>query len=214
MPYILIKTERPYNPEEIRLLKNRKYSLWQHFENFGMKWIGIIFILLIPLLVYDKFIQKVSSKKQLWILIVVIIISILLVYYWMKNNGEISWNKKVENEIENGKAQVLKIKTEKVIKRKESYDLGSGFYIKISENETLYLQGQHLDQLQYSRKFPNTEFEISKTSLTFNEYLNIQTFGKYLKPEKKLKAFSKEEFEKDKVHFDGVILNIPIDEIK
>ena len=179
-----------------------------------MKMIGIIIVLLSPLLLYEKFVDKVSSEKQLFILIPLIIISVGIVIYWMNKNGEIGWNKKVESEINSGKAQVLKIETEKVFKRKETYDLGSGFYIKISENETLYLQGQYYDELQYSKKFPNTDFEIVKTNLTNNEIITLNTFGKYLKPEKKLKAFTKEQFEKDEVHYDGDLLNIKIDEIK
>lgn len=208
------KTERTYNPEEIKLLQSRKYSLWKHLENFGKKYIVVILALLIPLLIYEKFIQKVSSETQLIILIPVLIISILLVTYWMIKKGEIDWNTKVENEIKYGKVEVLKIKTDKVFKRRETYDLGSGYYIKISENETLYLQGQYFDELQYSRKFPNTEFEISRTSLTFNELLNIEFFGDFLKPEKKLRAFTKEDYKNNKVHYDGELLNIPIDEIK
>ena len=207
-------TERKYNLEEINLLKSRKYSLWKHFENFGIKLIGITILLLTPLLLYDKFVDKVSSEKQLLILIPLLIFSVGIVIYWMNKNGEIGWNRKVENEIKNGKAQVLKIETEKVFKRKETFDLGSGFYIKISRNETLFLQGQYFDELQYSRKFPNTEFEIIKTNLTLNELISINSLGKYLKPEKKLKAFTKEEYENNKVYYDGELLNIPIDEIK
>ncbi len=208
------KIQRPYNPEEIKELKGLKNSLWQHFENFGMKWIGITFILLAPLLFYDKFVNKVSSETQLMILIPLLIISVGIVFYWMNKNGQIGWNKKVENEIKNGKAQVLKIETEKVFKRIETYDLGSGFYIKISENKTLFLQGQYFDQLQYSRKFPNTDFEIVRTELNFNQLIDIKSFGKYLKPEKKLKAFTKEQFEQNEVHYDGDLLNIPIEQIE
>jgi hypothetical protein len=210
----LKKIERPYNPEEIKVLRNKKNSLWQHFENFGMKWIFITLILLAPLLIYEKVVGKVSSEIQLLTSIPLLIISIGIVVYLMNKNGEIGWNKKVENEIKNGKAQILKIKTEKVIKRKQTYDLGSGFYIKISENETLYLQGQYFDELQYSRKFPNTDFEIVKTKLNFNELIDVNYFGEYLKPEKKLKAFTKEQFEKNEVHYDGNLLNIPIEKIK
>jgi hypothetical protein len=210
----LKKIERPYNPEEIKVLRNKKNSLWQHFENFGMKWIFITLILLAPLLIYEKVVGKVSSEIQLLTSIPLLIISIGIVVYLMNKNGEIGWNKKVENEIKNGKAQILKIKTEKVIKRKQTYDLGSGFYIKISKNETLYLQGQYFDELQYSRKFPNTDFEIVKTKLNFNELIDVNYFGEYLKPEKKLKAFTKEQFEKNEVHYDGDLLNIPIEKIK
>lgn len=207
-------TERTYSTEEIKLLKSRKYSLWQHFENFGLKWIIVIFIFLLPFLVYDKFVDKVSSETQLVILIPILIVSILIVIYWMNIKGEIVWNKKVENEIKNGKAQVLRIVTDTVIRRDETYDLGFGFYIKISENETLYLQGQYFDELRYFQKFPNTDFEIVRTNLNFNDSIVINCFGKYLKPKKKLKAFTKEQFEQNKVHYNGDLLNIPIDEIK
>jgi len=210
----LKKIERPYNPEEIKLLKSRKNSLWEYFENFGKKWILITLILLAPLLLYDKFVSKVSSDTQLLTSIPLLIISIGIVIYWMKKNEEIGWNKKVDNEIKNGKAQVLKIKTDKVYKRKETFDLGSGFYLKISENETLFLQGQYFDELQYSRKFPNTEFEIVRTELTVNELIDIKPLGEYLKPEKKLKAFTKEQFENNEVHYDGDLLKIPIEQIK
>ena len=208
------KAERPYNLEEIKLLKSRKHSLWQHFENFGMKWIFATFILIGPFLLYEKFVQEVPPKTELPIVIILQIIAIIAVLIIMKRMGEIDWNKKVDNEIKNGKAQVLKIKTDKVYKRKETFDLGSGFYLKISENETLFLQDQYFDELQYSRKFPNTEFEIVRTELTFNELIDIKPLGEYLKPEKKLKAFTKEEFENNEVHYDGDLLKIPIEQIK
>lgn len=208
------KTERAYNPEEIKLLKSRKYSLWQHSENFGLKWIVVIVIFLSPLLIYDKFVDKVSSENQLIILIPILIVSILIVIYWMNIKGEIAWNNRVENEIKNGKAEVFRIVTDTVIRRDQTYDLGFGFYIKISENETLYLQGQYFDELRYFQKFPNTEFEIVRTNLNVNDPIIVNCFGKYLKPKKKLKAFTKEQFEQNTVHYDGDLLYIPIDEIK
>jgi hypothetical protein len=47
-----------------------------------------------------------------------------------------------------------------------------------------------------------------------NELIDINYYGEYLKPTKKLKAFTKEQFEKNEVHYDGDLLNIPIEEIK
>lgn len=211
---MIIRSERPYNAEEIDLLKSRKHTIWEHFENFAKIWLVVILLLILPLIVYEKFIAKVSSATQLIIIIPVLVISILIPLYLMKRNGEINWNRKIENEITNGKAQILKIKTNKVVKRKETCDSGSGFYIKISENETMYLQGQLYDELQYDKKFPNTDFEITKTSLTKDDLLNIKFFGEYLKPEKKISAFSKEDYENEKVHYDRDLLNISIDVIK
>ncbi len=208
------KYYRPYNESEIKILRSRKYSYWDHFEHFGLRWVFVSLLLLAPFLLYEKFIQEVSPETELPIAIAIEIIAIAIVIYFMNKMGEIGWNKKVEKEIKNGKAEILKIKTDKVLKRRQTHDLGSGFYLKISDHETLYLQGQYYDELQYSRKFPNTEFELVKTTLTLNDLLDIQSFGKYLKPEKKLKAFTNEQYDKEKVHYDGDLLNIPIDEIK
>lgn len=208
------KFERLYNSEEIKLLKNRKNSIWEHFEHFGKKWIVITLILLAPLLLYEKFVGKISSDTQLLTSVLLLVISIGIVMYWMRKNGEIGWNKKVDNEIKNGKAQILKIQTDKVYKRKESFDLGSGFYLKISENETLFLQGQYLDELEYSRKFPNSEFEVVSTALTLNELIGITPLGEYLNPEKELKAFTKEQFENNDVHYNGDLLKIPIEQLR
>ena len=208
------KFERPYNSEEIKLLKSRKNSIWEHFEHFGKKWIVITLILLAPLLLYEKFVGKISSDTQLLTSVPLLVISIGIVMYWMRKNGEIGWNKKVDDEIKNGKAQILKIQTDKVYKRKESFDLGSGFYLKISENETLFLQGQYLDELEYSRKFPNSEFEVVSTALTLNELIGITPLGEYLNPEKELKAFTKEQFENNDVHYNGDLLKIPIEQLR
>lgn len=208
------KFERPYNSEEIKLLKSRKNSIWEHFEHFGKKWIVITLILLAPLLLYEKFVGKISSDTQLLTSVPLLVISIGIVMYWMRKNGEIGWNKKVDNEIKNGKAQILKIQTDKVYKRKESFDLGSGFYLKISENETLFLQGQYLNELEYSRKFPNSEFEVVSTALTLNELIGITPLGEYLNPEKELKAFTKEQFENNDVHYNGDLLKIPIEQLR
>ena len=208
------KTERPYNLEEIKLLKSRKYSLWQHFENFGMKWIIATFILIGPFLLYEKFVQEVPPKTELPIVIILQIIAIIAVLIIMGRMGEIDWNKKVDNEIKNGKAQILKIKTERVVKRKDPEDFGSGFYLEIDKNKTLFLQGQYFDELQYSRKFPNTDFEIVRTKLNFNELIDINSFGEYLKPERKIKAFSEEQYESGNIHYDGDVLEMSIDEIK
>ena len=207
------RSERPYNEDEIKILRSKKFSFWEQIENFILKFIWVAFLCLVPLILYDKFIDKVSSETQLLILIPLLIFSIGIVFYWMKKEGRIGWNSKVEDEIKNGKAQVLKIQTEKVYKRKETFDLGSGFYIKISENETLYLQGQHFDDLQYSRKFPHTDFTIVSSKINIIGLIDIKLFGKYLKPEKKLKAFTEEQFKNEDVDYDGDLLNKSIEEI-
>jgi hypothetical protein len=206
------KHSRPYSAEEIKLLKRRKYSAWKHFEHFGMRWVYTTLIMLAPLLLYEKFVMDVPPQAELGILIILEIIAISLVLHWMKKSGELDWNKIIEDDIKNGYAEVLKIQTDRVVKRKDPEDFGSGFYLKIDENKTLFLQGQYFDELQYARKFPNTNFEIVRKNLD-KELISIFSTGKYLKPERKIKAFKEAQYKTGSIHNDGDILELHIDDI-
>jgi hypothetical protein len=204
---------RPFTEQEKKKLSSRKFSVWKHFENFGMKWVFASLILLSAFLLVKKFVMDISSEIELPIIIIVELIAIAVVIYIMKRTGELNWNKKIESELRDGDAEVIRIKTDRVVKRKDPEDFGSGFYIKLDEKSTLYLEGQYLDELQYSRKFPNTEFEIIRTKW-LKELLEINSLGKYLKPERKLKPFTKEQYKTGNRPFDGDIIELPIDEIK
>ncbi len=204
--------ERPYTSDEIVLLKSRKYSLWEHFEHFGLKMVGITLVLLAPLLAYDKFVEEVSSNTQLYYSIPVLLIAVSLVLFWMHKNGELAHNRIIKMEIKQGKAQVTKIKTDHVVKRKDPEDFGPGYYIKINEGQTLYLQGQYLYEFLYRGKFPNSHFELVSTSMN-DKLLDIAIRGRSLKPKRTLKAFSKEQYQKGEAHSNGDLLDIPIDEI-
>ena len=203
---------RPYNSDEIKLLKRQKFSAWKHFENFGMKWVGLNTLFISPFLLYERFIEEVPPTTELPILVVVEILVVSLTIYWMKRWGDFDHNKQIEKDIKTGEVEVIKIKTDYVLKRKETEDFGSGFYIRIDKNKTLYLQGQHLDELQYSKEFPSTDFEIIRSRKN-KEFLDIKSKGKYLKPARKLKPFTKEQFRSGHVHEDGEVLHIPVEEI-
>ncbi len=204
---------RPYTEQEKKKLSSRKFSVWKHFENFGMKWVFASLILLFAFLLVKKFVMDISSEIELPIMIIIELIALAVVIYIMKRTGELDWNKKIESELREGEAEVIRIKTDRVVKRKDPEDFGSGFYIKLDEKSTLYLEGQYLDELQYSRKFPNTEFEIIRTKW-HNEFLEINSLGKYLKPERKLEPFTKEEYKTGNRPHDGDIIELPIDKIK
>lgn len=210
----LKKTERSYNSREITLLRRHKYSFWQHCENFGLKWVFATSALITPLLLYEKFIQDIPSKIELPVVIALQIIGIIIVLVIMKRWGEIDMNIDIENEIKNGKAQVFRVKTDKAFKREDLGDFGSGFYLKIDNNKTLFLQGQHLDEFQDLRKFPNSEFEMIRTKLFANDIVDMNFFGEYLEPEKKLEPFSEERYGVGDIHFHGDILETSIENIK
>jgi hypothetical protein len=204
---------RPYSKEEIKLLRTRKFSAWKHFENFGMKWIGTTIVFIAPLLLFEKFIKEIPPSTELPIVIVLELIAISLVLYWMKKSGELDWNRNIEKEIKSGQAEVITIKTDTVVKRKDPEDFGSGYYLKISDSKTLYLQCQYYDELQYSRKFPNTDFSIVRSKQT-GELIDIKSEGKYLKPTRKIEPFTKEQYKTGLIHYDGDVLELSIDDIK
>ncbi|WP_225000415.1 hypothetical protein [Cesiribacter sp. SM1] len=204
---------RPYNADEVKLLKSYKFSAWKHFENFGMKLVGFTFLFVAPLLLYEGFVAEVPPDVELPIVIVLAMAAVGLTIYFMNRMGELTHNRQIEQDIRTGEAEVIKVRTDYVLKRKEYEDLGSGFYLKIDDRRTLYLQGQYLDELQYSKKFPNTDFEIIRSKKN-KELLDIKPNGEYLKPARKLKPFTKEQFESGNIHEDGEILHLPIEEIK
>lgn len=204
---------RPYTEEEKANLRRRKHGLWEQLELFFMKWVFINFIVLAPFLLYERFVEEVPPETEGPIVIVLVVLSVAITFYLMNRLGEIGWNKAIENELKTGEVLVTKLKTDKVLKRKDPEDFGSGFYLKIDDNRTLYLEGQYLDDLQYDRKFPNTEMEIIQSKWN-EELMEIISSGSYLKPERKLKAFTEEQYKSGSRHFCGDIIETPIDEIK
>ncbi len=72
-----------------------------------MKWILVSISHLAPFLLYEKFIKQNPPSTELPIVIISEIIAISLVIYWMKKMGELSWNRKIENEIKYGQAPTL-----------------------------------------------------------------------------------------------------------
>lgn len=207
-------TERPYTPEEIQRLRRRKYSLWQYCEHFGIKWMMVSLGLIVPFLLYEEFIQKIPPKIELVLVITLQIIGIVIVLVIMKRWGEIDRNANIEREIKEGKAQIVRITTNKAIKREDLGDFGSGFYLKIDDHQTLFLQGQYLDDFQDLKKFPNSEFEMIKTKLFGNDMIDMKFYGEYLEPEKVLKPFSEKQYETEEIHYHEDILNTSIENIK
>ena len=178
-----------------------------------MKWIVATLVFIAPFLLFEKLIKEVPPSTELPIVIVLELIAISLVLFLMKKSGELDWNRNIEKEIKSGQAEIITIKTDTVVKRKDPEDFGSGYYLKISDSKTLYLQGQYYDELQYSRKFPNTDFIMIRSKRT-GELIDIKSEGKYLKPIRKIEPFTKEQYKTGMIHYDGDILELAINEIK
>lgn len=202
-------TYRKMTFEEINQLKRQLITSWGFIEKIGIKWIGLTFVTILPLLIFEK---NVSSKNQLIIVIIEQLVVVLAIIFWNKKDPEILFNKTLKKEIYYADAEVVNIKSYRVFKRKEFEDFGTGYYFDLGR-KTIYLQGQHLDLLNHSRKFPNSDFEIIRTKRE-KILIDYKTKGDYLKPEKTLKSFTKEQYKSGDFHNDGQIIVLNIEEIK
>lgn len=69
-----------------------------------------------------------------------------------------------------------------------------------------------MDELEYEKEFPNTEFEIVR-ELESKQILDIKLLGKYFAPERILPPFEKQIWKSGKYPMDGDLLDKLLDEI-
>lgn len=196
--------------DESLQLKKQLISTWGFVEKTAMKWIALTVITLIPLLIFEK---KVPPKTELIIVIIEQIVVAILIILWTKKDPIIGAHRVLKKEIENGVLEIIRIKSDKVVKRKDPEDFGNGYYFEIDKDKVIFLQGQHLDILSHERKFPNTDFEIIRTKNN-KILIDYKTNGELIKPIRTLKAFSKEQYKIGDCHFDGQIIEININDLK
>ena len=206
-------TRNPTTDEKLRQLKKLP-GAYTRIENFVMKFVFITIILLAPLLIYDHF-SPVPSKTQAIYCISIIILSLLITFWVTKKfEGGLSNTRQVRD-INSTQVEIVKVKTNRAIKRKDPEDFGIAFYIDVTDNgqrKTLYLWGQYLDELEYENQFPNTEFEFVR-KVGSDEFIEFRTTGQHFKEEKTLPAFDNEVFEKGLYPVNGQLLDQAIDTI-
>ena len=126
-----------------------------------------------------------------------------------------SSNKKNLDKINNGKAEIFHLKTSKAIQKEDYEDFGLAFYLEVrlsQEQKVLYLWGQYLDELEYEKQFPNTEFEIV-SEFEPKQVLDVKLMGNYFAPERILPPFDTQTWKSGKYPMDGDLLDRSLDEI-
>jgi hypothetical protein len=180
-----------------------------------MKLIFIVLVLDIPLLVYDQF-APVASQTQAVYLIIMVVVALLLTFWITKKwQGGLSINKYI-SDINVGQAEVIHVTTTRAIKRKDAEDFGVAYYVEVLDNgqpKTLFLWGQYLDELEYDKTFPNTEFEFIRKKGS-DEFIDFKALGQHFKEEKTLPPFDKATWDSGAYPVNGQILEQTIDEIK
>ena len=209
---MIIFSIRPLNDEEKQAAAKRKPTTYKTVETFIMMFIGILFVLLVPLLVVDKFYPISSNAQGIYCIVIIIISFATVTYINNKFRGGLINKKKgaITDEVE-----AIHVKTARAIKRKDFEDFGIAFYVDVMHNgvqKTLFLWGQYLDELEYDNLFPNTEFEFIRQKNS-DEFIGFKILGQYFKEEKTLPAFDKEIWKTGVYPINGQLLDMSIDEI-
>ncbi|WP_153798777.1 hypothetical protein [Foetidibacter luteolus] len=211
---MITTTIRNLTQDETQRQIKRLPSVYKRFENFVLKLIVVVLVLLAPLLIYDRF-NPVPSHTQAVYCIVIVILAVLIVFWVTKKfEGGLTNSKQIDN-IKSGQVEVVKVQTTRAIKREDFEDFGVAFYLAVVDNgqpKTLFLWGQYLDELEYEKTFPNTEFEFIR-KVGSDEFIDFKTSGQYFIEEKVLPAFDKEVWKTGRYPVNGQLLDQVIDDI-
>lgn len=94
------------------------------------------------------------------------------------------------------------------IKVEEYQDLGSNYYLELSDGRVLFLSGQYLYEAEAEHRFPSRRVRTVRTGVA-NALLDFECSGEYMAPSVVLPAFSKERYRTGEVLADGEVLTIP-----
>ena len=211
---MITTTIRKPTQDETQGQIKRLPSVYKRFENFVLKLIGVVFVLLAPLLIYDHF-NPVPSDTQAIYCIAIVILALLIVFWVTKKfEGGLTNSKQIDN-IKSRQVEVVKVQTTRAIKREDFEDFGVAFYLAVVDKgqaKTLFLWGQYLDKLEYEKTFPNTEFEFIR-NVGSDEFIDFKTSGQHFIEEKTLPAFDREVWKSGLYPVNGQLLDHSIDEI-
>lgn len=169
-------THRPLTEEEKGVLReytpNALMALWPPLAA------GAFFFLLlsIPILLLGRFWN--ASKPFLPVLFGIAGVWVLLQAVRMYKD-ELKMSRGLREDLNRGEAEVRQYTAVEAIRVEEREDEGTGFFLKLSDGQILFLCGEHFYQLEDQKRFPSEQFElvIAPNSMWS---LNFEASGDYL----------------------------------
>jgi len=189
----------------------RSPGLYKRIENFILLLMGSVLVLDIPLLVYDHFNPVEASTQAIYCLLTVAVGLFLTIWLTKKRGSRV----RRLNDVLSKPVEVIRVKTNRAIKRKDFEDFGIAFYVDVADEGqqmALFLWGQYLDVLEAEGRFPNTEFEIVRLPNS-DEFMEFKLLGHHFKEERTLPAFDKEIWQSGIFPVNGQLIDVPIDKI-
>jgi len=189
----------------------KQSNLYEIIEKFMLTVAAITMVMVIPLLTFDHFVP-VSSGTQAIYCVIIVGIGVVVAIFIAKRRAD---NVRRHNQSIPDRVEVIQVKTTRAVKRKDFDDFGVAFYIDVThegKQKTLFLWGQYLDELEYRRRFPNSEFEIVRVAHS-EEFITFKPLGRRFKAERVLPAFDKQTLETGAYPVNGQLIDMPIDAI-
>jgi len=211
---MIISTVRQPTPDEISRQIKSLPGIYKQFESFLLKWLFVSVVLLFPFLLLGHYFP-IASRIQAVYCIVCVLLSVCIVTVWTKRYKGGLGNRKQVVAMNTAPVEIVKVKTNRAIKREDPEDYGIAFYLDVLENgqqKTLYLWGQYLDDLEYENQFPNTEFEFIRKPGS-DEFIDFKVSGQYFNPERTLPPFEKAVWKSGNYPVNGQVLEQTLDSI-
>ena len=114
------------------------------------------------------------------------------------------------DDLAGGVAEVTRLHATKAIRVEELEDEDGGYFLHLEDGRTLFLQGQHLIDLEKKKRFPCSEFEVIRGPKS-GAILGLVCCGSYFPSQKMIVPFRQPDLKA--IPMDGDIVAVPWEKI-
>ena len=115
-----------------------------------------------------------------------------------------------QDDLAGGVAEVTRFHATKAIRVEELEDEGGGYFLHLKDGRTLFLRGQYLFHLEENKKFPCSEFELTRGPKS-GALLSLVCCGSYFPSQKMTALFRQPDLQT--IPIDGDIVAVPWEKI-
>lgn len=202
--------QRPLNVEEQLFLESQLPTTKEKIGKFVFIYFMSSMLPLLALIVFLTGKHSLSTILVSFLIYLIITFTVTLIIYF--NASIVTGLDNYISALKNGNVCVWIIRPISIYKRKSKDGVPIGYYIKIqidNQNETLFLEGDYINQLEKNPNFPNTCFEIVRTS-EGNIVLSTNIYGTKILPDKIINSPKHEEYFKGFTPSDNTFIDCDI----